>query len=108
MQTKISLLIREALVRSGMTASRLSESTGISEGRISDYVNGRHSPNSLQLVKILAAAGFRIELKPNLDDNGLILAELLKLTDMISTGSETNICADRIPIFRELIISDGP
>lgn len=55
-------LLREAFTRSGLTQLRLAELSGVPQGRISDYLRGRHQLGLAQLDKLLAALGFRAEL----------------------------------------------
>ncbi|MDQ6657243.1 MAG: helix-turn-helix domain-containing protein [Actinomycetota bacterium] len=55
-------LLREAFARSGLTQLRLAEYSGVPQGRISDYLRGRHEIGLPQLAKLLAALGFRADL----------------------------------------------
>lgn len=100
-------LLREALRQSGMTARRLSARTGISEGRVSDYLRGRHTPGSGQLLRMLAATGRRLEVVPDLDGNGLVLPELLDLADAVAVDAHRPGRAERPPLFRELVAPRG-
>ena len=55
-----------------MTARQLALRTGIGEGRISDYLSGRHTPGSAQLLRMLAATGHGLRVVPNPDANGRV------------------------------------
>ncbi len=104
MADDVTALMKLALRRSGMTARELAVKTSISEGRISDYLNGRHDPGSRQLLRILAATGHRLEIVPSLEANGLLLAQLLDLGDALSVGSrETRTKEEDLPLWRDLV-----
>lgn len=93
--------------RSGLKARQLAASTGISEGRISDYLSGRHRPGSAQLARMLAATGHRLRLERDLDRNGLALAELLDLADALSVDHERPGRQDDLPLWRDLVGARG-
>ena len=86
-----------------MTARQLATSSGVSEGRISDYLNGRHIPGAAQLARLLSATGFRMELAPDGDRHGILLAELLDLVDAIEVGAPPWRERPMPPPFRELV-----
>ncbi|MHB8438361.1 MAG: helix-turn-helix domain-containing protein [Acidimicrobiales bacterium] len=96
-------LLYRALQRSGMNARQLAKATGISEGRISDYLSGRHIPGGAQLLRLLSATGYRLELVPDSDGNGIILAELLDLVDAIEVGAPSWRERPLPPPFAELL-----
>lgn len=99
-------LFREALARSGLTARELSRRTGVTEGRISDYLSGRHEPGANRFIQLLRAAGYRIHLEASRDRNGLALAELLDLGDALAVGGETPK-PERLPSFSDLLSAHG-
>jgi len=72
-----SALLGSALDRAGLNARELSRRSGVAEGRISDYLSGRHDPGVARLSVLLAACGYELRLVPRRDHNGLVLAELL-------------------------------
>jgi transcriptional regulator with XRE-family HTH domain len=90
-----------------MTARQLAVRTGIGEGRISDYLSGRHTPGSAQLLRMLAATGHGLRVVRNLDANGLVLPELLDLADAVAVDTGRPGRDDRLPLFRELIAPRG-
>ncbi|MGH9056030.1 MAG: helix-turn-helix domain-containing protein [Acidimicrobiales bacterium] len=80
-------LLKEALRRSGMTARELSVRTGVAEGRISDYLKGRHDPGLTRALHLVESTGFTFALVPDRDRNGIVLAELLDLADALAVGT---------------------
>lgn len=106
MASVASDLLRRALARSGLTARQLAIETGISEGRISDYLSGRHDPRASRLAELLEAAGHQLSAVPRLDRNGILLAELLELGDALSVGQERRP-RPLPPLFKELVRPDG-
>ncbi len=102
-------LLREALKRSGMTARALALRTGVGEGRMSDYLSGRHVPGSDRLLAMVAATGQRLclEAVPNFDRNGLVLPELLDLADAVAVDRGRPRREDRLPLFGELVAGRG-
>ena len=105
-RTAAGYLLQQALRRSGMTAREAALRSGISEGRISDYISGRHDPSVGQLFRVLRAMNCTIEVvrvEPACDDNGLELERLLDLADAISVGAAERKFDDRLPSFLELV-----
>lgn len=102
MQQGASSILREALSHSGMTARELSRRTGVTEGRISNYLSGKHEPGADRLIDLVAATGHEVSLRRDLDRNGLVLGELMDLADALCVDGETRR-ADRLPTFKELI-----
>ncbi len=100
-------LLRNALQHSGLSAREVARRSGISEGRLSDYVHGRHVPGSAQLLRILSATGFRVGLTPDLDHNGVLLAELLDLADAVMVDTDRPVDTTELPRFRDLVSSGG-
>lgn len=100
-------LIQRAMHRSSLSARRLAVRTGISEGRISDYLSGRYSPGSEQLVRIVEATGHQLALQPDFDANGLTLPELLGLAEALSVDPERPARTEHLPRFRDLITARG-
>lgn len=103
MEGLIPGLLRTSLRESGLTARQLAARTGISEGRISDYLSGRHTPGSAQLQRMLAATGHRLEVARDLDANGLVLPELLDLADAIAADHGRPPRDGRLPLFNDLV-----
>ena len=88
-----------------MTARQLAQKTGIAEGRISNYIHGKHDPTVEQFVKLCNAIGLALSLTPIAqanDDNGIILAQLLELSDAILVGAIPRSPRDLLGTFREL------
>ena len=107
MDDPVAALLRQALNEAGMTARQLSTRTGISEGRISDYLSGRHVPGSAQLLRMLRATGHTIGLVRDLSANGLILPELLDLADSVAADDSRPAREKRLPLIKELIGGGG-
>jgi transcriptional regulator with XRE-family HTH domain len=107
MKDTVAALLREALRQADMTARQLAGRTGITEGRISDYLSGRHTPGSAQLLRMLAATGHGLAVCRDLDANGLVLPELLDLADAVAMDPGRPGRADQLPLFRELIAPRG-
>jgi transcriptional regulator with XRE-family HTH domain len=104
--TESASLLREALDRSATSARRLAELTGVHEGRISDYLRGRHVPRGDQLLRLVRALGFDLRLTPDLSRNGIVLAELLDLADALAVGAVERPPAP-LPRFQDLIRDHG-
>ena len=104
--TFASYLLKQALRSSNMTARQLAQKTGIAEGRISNYIHDKHDPTVEQFVKLCNAVGFALLLTPIAqanDDNGIILAQLLELSDAILVGVIPRNPRDLPGTFHELI-----
>lgn len=99
-------LLREALSRSGLSARELARRTGVTEGRISDYLSGRHDPGANRFIQLVRAADFGLRLEPNRDRNGVVLAELLDLGDALAVGGEAPK-PERLSSFSELLGEHG-
>lgn len=100
-------LLRRAMARSGTTSRRLAARTGVSEGRISDYLSGRHTPGAARLARLVAATGHRLEVVRDLDANGLVLPELLALADAVALDPARPTRDEEPPIFRQLLAGRG-
>ncbi|MHB1446057.1 MAG: helix-turn-helix domain-containing protein [Acidimicrobiales bacterium] len=80
-------LLSSALDRAGLNARELSRRSGVAEGRISDYLSGRHDPGVARLAVLLTACGYELRLAPRRDGNGMVLAELLAGAESRSAGA---------------------
>ncbi len=104
--TVASYLLKQALQSSNMTARQLAQKTGIAEGRISNYIHGKHDPTVEQFAKLCNALGVNLSLatiaQAN-DDNGITLAQLLELSDAILVGAIRRNPKDLPGTFHELI-----
>ncbi len=103
-------MIREALRNSGMTARRLSEVAGVSEGRISDYLSGRHDPGTARLARLLEGTGHALAVVPmdrSFDRNGIVLAELLDLGDALAIGARPTGEREPLARFADLVAARG-
>lgn len=58
--TRRSEVLREQLRHSGLTQQQLSDLTGVSQGRISSYVNGRESLTDDMLERLLSPMGVNV------------------------------------------------
>ena len=81
-------LLREARQRAGLSQAELARRAGLSRSVLSVYESGRREPSSEALARILAAAGFRLGLRPavrQLDDEraGRILEQVLELAEAL-------------------------
>ncbi len=104
--TTASYLLRLALQRSNMTARQLAQKTGVSEGRISNYLHGKHDPTVGQFAKLCNALGVSLSLTGVVeanDHNGITLAQLLDLSDAILVGTIRRSPRDLPGTFHELI-----
>jgi transcriptional regulator with XRE-family HTH domain len=71
-----------------LTQAELARRAGVSRSVLSVYESGRREPGSEALARILAAAGFRLDLRPavrQLDDEraGHILEQVLELAEAL-------------------------
>lgn len=122
-------LLREAFTRSGLTQLRLAELSGVPQGRISDYLRGKHELGLAQLDKLLAALGFRAEIALSpvkhrrvagmwIGDPGeqnprvlgpvarrQVIAELLALSDAMASATPPTPRPEPTP-FRELVVAN--
>ena len=55
------VLMRRCLEHSGLTQEELSEKTGISQARISEYLYGKHFPSFYQIDKLAKAMNCSVE-----------------------------------------------
>ena len=81
-------LLREARARAGLSQAELARRAGVSRSVLSVYESGRREPGSEALARILAAAGYRLDLRPSirrLDDDraGRILEQVLELAEAL-------------------------
>jgi transcriptional regulator with XRE-family HTH domain len=81
-------LLRQARQRAGLSQAELARRSGVSRSVLSVYESGRREPSSEALARILAAAGFRLGLRPavrELDDEraGRILEQVLDLAEAL-------------------------
>ncbi len=76
-----SALLYSALDRAGLNSRELSRRSGVAEGRISDYLSGRHDPGVDRLAVLMAACGYELRLTPRRDGNGSVLAQRLDEAD---------------------------
>ena len=60
--TPAGYLIRKARLESGLTQQQVSDATGISVPRISEYENGRRDPTVDTLLRLLAATDHTVRL----------------------------------------------
>lgn len=104
--TTASYLLKQALRSSNLTARQLAQKTGIAEGRISNYIHGKHDPTVEQFVKICNTLGATISLSSVAqanDNNGITLCRLLDLSDAILVGARRRKPTELPGTFRELI-----
>jgi transcriptional regulator with XRE-family HTH domain len=80
-----SVFLRRARRRSGLTQQALARKVGIPQSVLSAYERGRRQPSVTAAVRILEAAGFRLALKPRVDEvrAGVLLRQLLDLADAL-------------------------
>jgi transcriptional regulator with XRE-family HTH domain len=81
-------LLREARARAGLSQAELARRAGVSRSVLSVYEAGRREPGSEALARILAAAGYRLDLRSSirrLDDEraGRILEQVLELAEAL-------------------------
>ncbi len=102
--------------RSGLSARQLAVRAGVSEGRISDYLHGRHDPGVRRLLALLAAADHTLAVMPvadaldrtnAFDRNGLVLPELLDLADALAVGAPSIPPRPAPPRFGDLVAPGG-
>ena len=83
-----AVLLRQARERAGLTQADLARRAGVTRSVLNVYESGRREPGSEALARILAAAGFRLCLRPSvrdLDDRraARILAQVLDLAEAL-------------------------
>jgi transcriptional regulator with XRE-family HTH domain len=108
MRDPVAALLRTAMDRAGMSARQLAAKSGVSEGRVSDYLHARHTPGAAQLLRLLAATGHSLEVVPDLDANGLVLPEVLELGQALGVtrpASRADPARSQLPSFSELVAS---
>ena len=81
-------LLYQARQRAGLSQAELARRAQVSRSVLSVYESGRREPSSEALARILAAAGFRLGLRPavrELDDEraGRILEQVLDLAEAL-------------------------
>ena len=81
-------LLLGAREAAGLTQAELARRAGISRSVLSVYESGRREPSSEALARLLAAAGFRLGLRPvvrTVDDEraGRILEQVLELAEAL-------------------------
>ena len=57
-------LLHEILAQSGLSQAELARRAGIPRSVLNVYLKGRREPSAEALLRIAAAAGFDVELKP--------------------------------------------
>lgn len=119
----VSELLGAALRRSGLTARETARRAGIGEGRLSDYLSGRHDPGASRMLRLLRATGHDIELvaipgqvyddrlaATRTERNGLLLAELFDLGDALTVSPRPGVrrrARPDPPLFRDLVVRRG-
>lgn len=68
-----------------MTQNALARKAEMTQSVLSAYERGRRQPSVSAVARILTAAGFRLALKPRLDESraGALLPQLLGLADAL-------------------------
>ena len=85
MRTIAAHLIRRARRMSGYSQQELARLAGIPQSVLSAYERGRRQPSVAAADRILRAAGYRIALKPGVDESrsSALLPGLLDFTDAV-------------------------
>jgi len=96
-------LLGSALDRAGINARELSRRSGVAEGRISDYLSGRHDPGVVRLAGLLAACGYELRLTPRRDGNGLVLTERLDEAEAAGPARGAEPAPPEPPTWAELV-----
>lgn len=94
--------ITEARERAGLTQAQLAERAGTAQSAISAYEAGRKQPSALTFVRLLAAAGTRLEAVPaepvrtaslaERERRGRILEQVIELAEALPARH-----AERLP-----------
>jgi len=94
-----SELLRRARRASGLTQQALARRVGIPQSVLSAYERGRRQPSVAAAARILEAAGFRLAVKPRLNEGraGVLLPELLGLADALPKRRRGELRYPRLP-----------
>ena len=80
-----SELLLRARRASGLSQQALAHKAGVAQSVLSAYERGRRQPSVSAATRILEAAGFRLSLKPRIDEAraGVVLRQVLGLADAL-------------------------
>jgi transcriptional regulator with XRE-family HTH domain len=94
-----SELLRRARRAAGLTQQALARKVGIPQSVLSAYERGRRQPSVAAAVRILEAAGFRMALRPRIDERraGDLLPQLLGLADALPKRRRGELSYPRLP-----------
>jgi transcriptional regulator with XRE-family HTH domain len=87
-ESTATALLHEILARSGLSQAELARRAGIPRSVLNVYLKGRREPSAEATLRIAAAAGFDVELKPRrspVDEvrAGEILIQVLELAEAL-------------------------
>jgi len=83
-----AVLLRRTRQRLGISQAELARRAGVTRSVLSVYETGRREPGTETLARILAAAGFRLDIRPSLRDldderAARILEQVLELAEAL-------------------------
>lgn len=97
-------VLREARHRGGLTQRALAERAGVSQPVIAAYEAGRRQPSLPMLLRLVRAAGQRVELRvlpsrvlPDDERAGRELVRVLELADHLPQAHRRTIAFPRLP-----------
>lgn len=100
METTFSERLKKALTASGMRASQLAASTGLSKARISQYINGIYEPKSQ--AAFLIARALNVSEAWLIGEGGPMKREKTNISEVVSSGK-----VYAIPLFESVSAGFG-
>jgi transcriptional regulator with XRE-family HTH domain len=103
-----SQVIRAARVRAGLSQAHIARRAGVTQPAVSTYERGGREPSLPMLEKLVAAAGFRLDVRiaepeagslpPPVDDadHGRRLLDVLSLADAIPVRAKRELTMPRL------------
>lgn len=97
--TSAAMLLRRARQLSGFSQQTLARLAGIPQSVLSAYERGRRQPSVAAADRILRAAGYRIALKPGVDEtrSSAVFPGLLDFTDAVPKRPRGELMYPRLP-----------
>ena len=89
--------LRRARLRARLTQAQLAARAGTSQATLSAYEGGSKIPSLPTLERLLAAAGCRLTVEPDLTRSARALSEVLALAAALPTRHERELRYPRLP-----------
>ena len=87
----------------GITLTRLSELTGIPQGRISEYINGKHIPTKTNLDLLFGVLGRQVSLEPIVSQPQMGRCEL---RNWMLHRSLSSLLPQRFPVWKPKLLDN--